>query len=161
MGGRPGNNRKQPKAAFTPPGKSPRIENPPQNFDIETPAWQFNRCDSDHARWGWNKLSAEDRWAIITTSLAAFERMTWAEIRKQAGGKGEGKGTNHHSLAIEGFCKEARDRLRELRLDDLDELFSLRLANRTRLYGVKEGRVLRFVWHDPFHGEKTGAYPTG
>ncbi len=86
--------------------------------------------------------------------------MTWFNIKSQSGGKAEGRGTNHHLLPIDKFTKDAQRRLGALKLDDADELFSLRLGNTLRLYGIKDGRVLRFVWHDPYHGDKQGAYPT-
>ena len=85
--------------------------------------------------------------------------MSWGEIKSQAGGKAEGNGTNHHALPKDKFTKDAKDRLEILKLDDYEELFSLRLGNKIRLYGIKDGRVLRFIWHDPYHGENKGAYP--
>jgi len=84
--------------------------------------------------------------------------MSWSELKQAAGGRSSG--TNNHSLPVDEFVKKAKKRLEELKLDDHDELFSLRLNNTLRLYGIRDGRVLRFVWHDPHHGTDNGAYPT-
>lgn len=74
---------------------------------------------------------------------------------------GRSAGTNHHNLALEGFTRDAKKRLIELKLDDISELFSLRLSNTIRIYGIKDGRVLKILWYDQYHGSKNGAYPTG
>jgi hypothetical protein len=151
---------KKPKALYSPNSKQVRVKEDPRSFDQETPAWQFNCCDLDHEKWGWGKLTPKEVWDLIKVSLHSFETMTWHEIKKVSGGRAEGNGTNHHSLLVEKFNKEAQQRLVELKLDDQDELFSLRLNNTVRLYGIKQGRVLRFIWHDPHHGTKLEAYPT-
>jgi hypothetical protein len=128
----------------------------PANFDKETIGWQFFRLDHNHAHWGWDKLRPQD-WRDILRHLVDFEGMTWADIKAQAGGRR--RGTNHHPIEIAGFNKSARDRLEELHLDDYESLFSLRINNTLRLYGVRDGRVLQIVWHDPHHGSTRGACP--
>lgn len=128
----------------------------PDSFERDTIAWQFYRLDNDHAEWGWGKLRA-GQWRDLLKHLKVFEGLTWAALKAQAGGRRHG--TNHHSCLTADFCKEARDRLKELHLDDFDSLFSLRLANTLRLYGVRDGRVLQLLWHDPHHGGNKGAYP--
>lgn len=145
-------------ASFTPPSRQPRATEDPGTTETQTPAWQFHRCDEPHHLWGWGKLSPEDRLGIISTHLIQLEKMTWAAIKQQCGGRR--RGTNHHSLPIDNFTRAAKTRLAELGLEEYDELFSLRLMNKVRLYGIRDGRVLRFVWHDPHHGSANAAYPT-
>jgi hypothetical protein len=166
----PKKNKSQPKIAgapsstreirvnYQPHGKEVRTKENPDSTDQLTPAWQFHRCDHDHELWGWEKLAHEDFIKIIKDHLHSFEGMTWTQIKQAAGGRSSG--TNSHPLPIQGFVKGAVKRLEELKLDDVSELFSLRLNNTLRLYGIKDGRVLRFIWHDPYHGTKDGAYPT-
>jgi hypothetical protein len=158
-----------PKIAHTPTSGQPRIGHEPNtgkqvrarenpgSTDHQTPAWQFHRCDEDHSLWGWKKLSDKEHIELIK-SLHGFEKMPWSQIKQAAGGRSSG--TNNHPLPIDKFNKDALKRLEELKLDDTDELFSLRLNNTLRLYGIRDGRVLRFIWHDPHHGSKDGAYPT-
>ena len=66
---------------------------------------------------GWHTMTA-DQIHEIRTKLSNFETMTWGEIF----------GRNNHPIQVESICNEARDRLRDIGLDDLDELFSLRLG---------------------------------
>jgi hypothetical protein len=146
-----------PKAAYTPESRQIKTGGNPENFDTQSIAWHFHKRDRQHLLWGWNKLKAR-HWRLILKELEDRERMTWAEIKAQAGGRKAG--TNSHSLDVSDFCSDARKRLEELGLDDYDVLFSLRLNNTLRLYGFRDGRVLQLIWHDPHHGSKRGCYPT-
>lgn len=76
--------------------------------------------------------------------------MTWNEILKASGGKAQGKGNNNHDIFRSYLKKEAQQRLSDLRRF-ADTLFSLRLDNCTRIYGVRESNCLRIVFFDPFH----------
>lgn len=150
--------KQEPTTRFSPQSGIPKFERNPLSTDSQTPAWQFHRCDENHDLWGWNLLPPNERLKIIH-ELHEFEKMTWQTIKGTSGGRS--CGTNHHSLPVEEFIKSARDRLIELKLDDISELFSLRLRNKTRIYGVKDGRALKILWYDIHHGTKKGAYPTG
>lgn len=150
---------RNPKRIQNPGEKAPRTKNSPSSTDHETPAWQFHRRDKAHELWGWDKLTHDD-YLNILNQLCSLEGMTWNGIKQASGGKAEGRGTNHHSADVDGFSAVAKKRLQDLKLDDVDELFSLRLNNTLRLYAIKEGRVLKFIWYDPYHGSKNGAYPT-
>lgn len=139
-----------PKWSQEPPaGKQVRVSEQPESSNTQSPAWQFHKRDKDHATWGWDKLSDADFRALLHDVLCNFESMTWAEILKAAGGRNHGN--NHHLIPVEKCCKEAQQRLVDLHLDDLDDIFSLRLDGKTRLFGIRDGRVLRFIWHDPDH----------
>lgn len=151
------NNQRTPKTKVVIQDRQIKTGGDPDSFERETIAWQFFRQDREHAEWGWDKLKAA-QWRDLLARLKAFEGLTWAQLKAQAGGRK--RGTNHHSLFTAEFCKHARDRLRTLRLDDFDSLFSLRLANTLRIYGIRDGRVLQLLWHDPHHGSNKGAYPT-
>ncbi len=118
------------------------------------PSWQFHKCDKDHPDWGWDLLRADEFVDILTKQLCHFETMTWDEILKASGGRNQGN--NHHNIEIDKCCKDAQNRLMQLKLDDIDQLFSLRLTGKFRLWGIKEGQVLRFIWIDKEHT----VYPT-
>lgn len=160
--------KRQPKIASAPHGKEVRAHYQPHSREARTkenpgstdhlsPAWQFHLCDKEHELWGWGKLKSDEFIRVITQHLQDHEKMTWGQIKQAAGGRSSG--TNSHPVPTSGFINDAQKRLRELKLDGYEELFSLRLNNTLRLYGIREGRVLRFVWHDPHHGSKQGAYP--
>lgn len=113
------------------------------------PAWHFSRRDMDHPEWGWNTISGEDFHELISQHLACFETMTWSQILEVSGGKS--KGTHHHSINIHQCSKDAQRRLAELKLDNIPALFSLRINNKKRIWGIKEGHVLRLLWIDKQH----------
>lgn len=68
--------------------------------------------------------------------------MTWSEV--------EGA-TGSHFVSVASFAKPARERLPQIELDDVDELFSLRHGGRQRIWGVREMAILKVVWWDPEH----------
>lgn len=53
---------------------------------------------------------------------------------------------------MDGFCRDAKDRLEELR-QECDELFSLRLQGSIRLYGIRDRSIFKPIWYDAYHGE--------
>lgn len=135
---------KQPKFREHPQSGKIKTGGDPASFDVQTIAWQFHRLDDPHEYWGWTKLQPK-HWREILQHLRSFEGLTWAKIQDQSGGRKHG--SNSHPLSIEELCKSAQQRLIELKLDDYDSIFSLRINNTLRLYGIRDGRVLKLVWH--------------
>ncbi len=76
------------------------------------------------------------------TKLGNFEKMNWTEIIS---------GRHSHNVSKDRLSKPARDRLEAIKLDDIDELFSLRIEGDNRVWGIKEGHILRLLWWDPDH----------
>lgn len=85
----------------------------------------------------------------IYPKLVEFEKMTWESIEKAVHGK-RGK-TNSHFVKVENLIKEARDRLNDLGLSDIDEIFSLRLEGEIRIYGPRKLNYMEIIWVDPEH----------
>lgn len=140
---------KKPSWAISPsPSKTPKTKAQPESTDTQTIAWHFGLRDKDHAAWGWDKLSSEGFMNLLH-ELCHLETMTWAELAKAVGDKRSGN--KHHLINITDCCKDAQTRLEELKQEDIDQLFSLRLTNKLRLFGIRNGRVLRLIWHDPDH----------
>ena len=84
--------------------------------------------------------------------------MTWAEIMRAAGGRT--RGNNHHFVEVGKPTGQAKERLAEIRRDDVSELFSLRLDATKRICGIRDGRALKPLWYDPHHGTNARAvYP--
>lgn len=129
--------------------KTVKYKQSPDSYDKQCPAWQFHKIDKEHTEWGWNKLNPADFIQLIHDSLCNFETMTWAEIQQAAGGRTSGN--NSHFISVENCSKDAQKRLEEIGLPDCDQIFSLRITGKLRLHGIKDGRVLRFIWHDPNH----------
>jgi hypothetical protein len=115
------------------------------------PSWKLSRLDLEHAgSWSWDVTGSDLR--EIVQFLQQMERLTWSEIRAQTTGGRTGH-RKHHSIEAERLCPEAQRRLRDLRLDDLDELFRFRLSGRRRLWGAINGQDGAFyaLWWDPDH----------
>ncbi|MCT4401083.1 hypothetical protein EFO33_12060 [Lactococcus cremoris] len=103
------------------------------------PKWRFQKRDCEHERW---HLEVTD---ILLEKLTNFESMTWAQILVEA------KKQNHHVKTYE-LIKEAQKRLTTLKLDDYDEICSLRLDGTHRLYGIlDEDGVFSIIWNDFEH----------
>ena len=103
--------------------------------------------DNGYKKWGF--IHANDINESIISKLKAFEGMTWGEIMQISGGRN--RGTNSHFENISDLIPEAQKRWKELKLDEYDRIFSLRLAGTQRLYGILENGILKIVWHDPIH----------
>ena len=67
--------------------------------------------------------------------------MTWGEV--------EGRGS--HFVDVDNCSREAQKRLEEIKLDDLEQLFSLRIGGRKRIFGWRREAVLYVLWWDPDH----------
>ena len=86
----------------------------------------------------------------IQKHLASLETMEWEAILKTSGAKADGRGNNHHEIERRKFTKAAQARLAAKNIV-ADTIFSLRLDQGTRIYGVKNGACLSIVFFDPHH----------
>jgi len=69
--------------------------------------------------------------------------MTWSELLVHAKKR-------NHSIKISDITPEARDRLEIIGLA-LDEVVSLRLSGKERVFGYLDNGVLELLWWDPEH----------
>ena len=114
--------------------------------DSGSPTWIFSKFDVYSKRWGMGIF--EENFNFIFDKLKSFESMSWHTIKKQTHDKGV---SSHHGIKIESLSKDAKDRLEEIKMDDLVEVFSLRITNTFRIIGIKDGRCFGFLWIDPNH----------
>lgn len=153
---------RNPKIAFHLPARQPVNQADPASFDLLPLRIRLDLLDLDHPLWGWRRLTKEEHLEFLLF-IKALEPQTWAEIRKAAGGKGEGKGTNHHQVDLYKLRKEAQQRISDLHWERVigDSVFSLRVNSTTRVYGHREGGDFRPIWHDPFHSrsDNRSIYP--
>lgn len=130
---------KQPKSALKviveKKPKSIGIPQSPQNL-----VWSFSVMDFE-GPFGWDKCDDHEKFIEIFKRKKLFEGMTYNEILK----------TESHPIETYRLSKEARDRLVDLKLDEWDEVFSLRLTGRNRVFCLKDEGVMRILWWDPEH----------
>ena len=91
---------------------------------------------------GWHEVTLSEVTAI-QKRLAAFESMTWKEILHQSN-------DDHHFIPVEKLCGPAQERL-ALIAPDVDEVMSLRIAKKRRVYGIMDQEVCQIVFWDPLH----------
>ena len=131
-----------PKTASKSPKSLPSFD-----FNKLSPSWRISymeMCDP----FGWHELRQE-KLREIRGKLGELEKLTWNEIlvaRKHL----------NHTVQVDDICKEAKERLIELGLDDVDELVSLRLMGAERVWGFPMFGALTLLWWDPDHQ----VYPT-
>jgi hypothetical protein len=119
--------------------KTPRGHVP--DYSGTLPLWAFRIVDLG-GPWCWTNMDGSVLGEVLER-LKQFESMTWLEIER---------GTGSHFVEDHSkLCKQARDRLVEIEQDDTETLFSLRLAGRRRIWGIRDRGVLRFLWWDPEH----------
>lgn len=134
---------KKPKAKINPStNKQPKVASAPTSFHNMKPSWRISSIEMVEP-YGWHTLDA-NMLLYIKDKLISFESMTWAEILVQ------GK-KFHHTVAITNLSSEAKSRLREINQDDVDELVSLRLSGKERVWGILDQGVLTLLWWDPEH----------
>ena len=87
--------------------------------------------------------------------LREREDATWQAIESATHGK-KGKSNSHH-VRVEKLSSDAQKRLKEMKLDDIDEIYSLRLEGKLRIYGIRKYNYLKILWVDTEHE----IYPIG
>lgn len=132
---------------FSPKEKVPKKAESFKFGEIESrkPAWCFHRTDADANDFGFNLDSKQFDNMIVR--LKSFETLTWKEILYK------NRDDSNHFTEVEELSKSAKDRLRELNLDELDHLVQLRINKPTRLWGffVGDDPHLHLLWYDPEH----------
>ena len=134
---------KQPKAKFLPqPSKTPKAVVSPESLLYQHPSWRV-RSLQIAGPFGWHEISGE-KLREIGKKPGDFESMTWQEIRIRDKDK-------NHAIPVADLTREAQDRLAKIGQDDVDELFSLRLSAKERIFGILDESVMRVLWWDPDH----------
>lgn len=128
--------------------------NNPISYDSLQPAWSFKRMLHE-TKWVFppDEFVCHDESSCIDpkcvfSKLAAFESMTWREIKQQTyGGKNK---TNHHFITdLSKLDKDAQQRLEKLQINE--NFFSLRLEGAVRVYGLLQSQVFEVLWYDNKH----------
>lgn len=93
--------------------------------------------------YGWHALD-QSLIRSIQDRLKNFESMTWSEILVR-------DRKFNHTVEKSQLCQQARARLTQLKLDDIDGLVSLRLTGVRRVWGIQDNGILMLLWWDPSH----------
>jgi len=128
--------KKEIKQGKTPVGKEARSKD---LLSPLKPIWSFARLDVG-GPWCFSKV-AQSEITVVLSKLGHFEGMTWEELGHQ----------KSHEVLVSQLAKQARDRLIELKQDDVDDLFSFRLEGSVRVWGIRRLNVIQVLWWDPEH----------
>lgn len=136
---------KRPTAKHHPaPTKHPRISQASAQFANSTDglviSWHLGTLDRK-GPYGWHNVDVDTMWRRIHCKLSAIESLTWSELASQGS----------HAVPVADLCKDARTRLSDIQQDDLDDLYSLRLSGKERIWGIRDRHVLKVIWWDPNH----------
>jgi hypothetical protein len=124
------------------PKRVPRPGADPDAYYGQRPSWRVRRMEMADP-FGWHRLDPRTLRAV-RDKLGNFETMTWREILGAAGGQ-------NHFISVDKLVPEARRRLIQLKLEDIDELLSLRLSGKQRVWGILSEGVAALLWWDPDH----------
>lgn len=118
--------------------KTPRAAHLPNDVGLK-PDFRTSKMDID-SKWGWDRFDSKLLKDFLN-QLFECQKLTWQELN--------GKGS--HLVNITQIIPEAKKRLDLLQLDDWEELYSLRIGGKQRIWGLKEGGILWILWWDPNH----------
>ena len=121
--------------------KKPYIIENPESYFSQMPRWSFSKCDKEHKKW--SVLSYNDFNTRIIPKLISLESRTWGDI--------ENDKTHNHWISCNKLTKEAQDRLIKMHYNDIDEVFSLHLEGKLRLFGIIYYGVYYIIWIDEEH----------
>lgn len=127
--------------------KLPKIGNQTDSFLSRPPLWSFAKMDCTYEKWGLNH--APNLFSEVVEKLRSFEGMKWMEIMQSSGGRNHG--TNNHYDNVSELTSEAQRRWEKLGYEEFDQVFSLRLDGKRRLFGILLDGVFSVVWYDQMH----------
>jgi len=106
-------------------------------------SWCFSRMDvGEEARWSVKKVDLNYFWESMFEKIKNYESQTIAELNMLQ---------HNRNMPITGLCREAQNRLIELKQDDIDEIYHIEFDGMKRLWGIFDGSIFRIVWWDPDH----------
>jgi hypothetical protein len=132
--------RPNPGASIHRQAKAPRRADQP-NVQGQSFRWRVDDIDWK-GPWGWMHATCEDLLTYIVPRLHNLESMTWGQVDGATGS---------HFVDVIAIKEEAQSRLIELGKDEQAQLFSVRITGEKRLWGIRDGAILRVLWWDPEH----------
>lgn len=102
---------------------------------------QFSAELMDHSSsWGWGNIDGHSLQDFFR-KLFNFQGYTLQNLR----------GQGSHWVNIDSLSPNAQRRLREINQEDLEDLFSLRLAGKNRVWCIRDRNNLKLLWWDSRH----------
>lgn len=135
------------RQAQTMPGykKVPKVApvSPGDDHQAAPVLWSFAYFDDYDWRRTAGGTSEPVSFVDVAKKLKEYSARTWHQIKADR--------ARDHAAEPHKLCKEARDRLVEIQLDDIDELFRFRFTGPQRLWGCQCNQHFVVLWWDPDH----------
>lgn len=110
--------------------------------------WDFSNVDADDC-FKFDPYREDFEAKEIFSKVIHFSRRKWSELKNDTHDNGKSK---HHFLADAVLSNEAERRISKLHLEERrDQIFSIRLTNKIRIIGLREGARFVVKWFDPNH----------
>lgn len=124
----------------------PSRKNVPRRLDgdhhgTDRVSWRYSLIDWEGI-WGWDKIQQDHM--RIARYLKDHEGTAVPDIYHLRGG-------GSHPIDPSEISRQAQQRLTDLKLDDVDSLFSFRFSGVERLWGYFAESCFYFIWWDPRH----------
>lgn len=135
----PSAERKAPVASRIPKVVKQPTSAPSANLYAFSPKWILSSVDMA-GPFGWNRCKSHED---VLTFLQHLEQLSWKEILSSK---------NNHQIQIGKLSADAQKRFDELGHDDFDEVVSLRMGGKPRVFGILLPHgVCAVLWWDPDH----------
>lgn len=123
------------------PADAKQVRVQEQDYRQQEVRWSFALFDPEFEL----RVNAQshDSFLDVGSWMKSAEGRTWAQI--------EANRKRDHPVPTSGLVPGAQRRLRELKQDDVDELWRLRFSGTRRIWGIRQGRFFRVLWWDPDH----------
>lgn len=113
------------------------------------PVFHFEYVDRD-GPFAFNPYCSKFKSDDFIEKIINFSSMTWMEIARETHDYGKSK--HHYLKDMSKMSKDAIERLKIKKLDDLhEELYSFAFTNLLRIIGLREGDNFYILWYDSKH----------
>ena len=125
------------------------IESLPVIGSQGVPVFHFDYVDKD-GTFAFNPGRSDFKHKEVLQKIIDFSKLTWNEVLSHS--TSSRRNSKHHNLSADKLCKDARERLAKISLDDfIDDLFSFALEGELRIIGLKQGNDFYILWYDAHH----------
>ncbi len=112
----------------------------PANIENYYISWRFSKADIG-GPYACNDFSHND-FQQLWERLRAFENMNTEQLRDNG---------SFHPKPVDELTREQKERLQQIELDDIDEIYSFRITGKCRMWCIKYGSILLLLWWDRDH----------
>ena len=124
-----------------------KSEDTAESYYDKYPRWMFQRCDFDHSKWG--MLCNSGKLTDFFRYLSNLECQKWGEILTDKSGRRSN--TRNHHIPLTDIIREAQKRATEINVDEFDDLCSIAVSGRMRVWGYIIDGLFYIIWFDPEH----------